>query len=292
MISEKGFWFVKVISYILMMLFSVMLITLIPVATVLFSANSTILKPYNTEKYIAESGLNANFKQVIRKQFTGEEENQKQTALRMLQGKLVGQAFDMLVTDELFANKLGLLQTSFWDYMTDKTKTFLHVPIAELSDINAKFPALKIGELGDLNTLIGLKADKLEDIKRYYSFYSKGLLGLYILIFILASVCVLLTFVLDISGKWLGIVLTSSGVLALLLWVPFRLLSTKINFSQDMKPYEDGIGQLIINARHDFLQCLTIVSVVVIAIGILTMFMRKREQAPDTPQENSDIITI
>jgi len=59
-----------------------------------------------------------------------------------------------------------------------------------------------------------------------------------------------------------------------------------------MKPYEDGIGQLIINARHDFLQCLTIVSVVVIAIGILTMFMRKREQATDTPQENSDIITI
>lgn len=269
-----------------------MLIILIPVATVLFSANSTILKPYNTEKYIAESGLNTNFKQVVRKQFTGEEENQKQTALRMLQGKLVGQAFDMLVTDELFANKLGLLQTSFWDYMTDKTKTFLHVPIAELSDINAKFPALKIGELGDLNTLIGLKADKLEDIKRYYSFYSKGLLGLYILIFILASVCILLTFVLDISGKWLGIVLTSSGALALLLWVPFQLLSTKMNFSQDMKPYEEGISKLIINARHDFLQCLTIVSVVVIATGILTMFMRKREQAPDTPQENSDIITI
>lgn len=282
----------KVVSIILMTLFSVMLFALIPVATVLFSVNSTILKPYNTEKYIAESGLNTNFKQKIRNQFTGEDPNQKPSALQKLQAQLVGQVFDSLVTDELIANKMNLLETSFWDYMTDKTQTFLHVPVAELSDINAKFPALKLAELGDFNTLIGLKADQLEDIKSYYNYYSKGLSGLYILIFILVGICILLTYVLNISGKWLGIVITSGGVLTLLLWLPFRFLSTKIDFSPDMAMYQDGINNLILNARHDFLQCLTIVSVVVIALGILTMFMRKKEQAPDLPPENSDRITI
>lgn len=282
----------KVVSIILMTLFSVMLFALIPVATVLFSVNSTILKPYNTEKYIAESGLNTNFKQKIRNQFTGEDPNQKPSALQKLQAQLVGQVFDSLVTDELIANKMNLLETSFWDYMTDKTQTFLHVPVAELSDINAKFPALKLAELGDFNALIGLKADQLEDIKSYYNYYSKGLSGLYILIFILVGICILLTYVLNISGKWLGIVITSGGVLTLLLWLPFRFLSTKIDFSPDMAMYEDGINNLILNARHDFLQCLTIVSVVVIALGILTMFMRKKEQAPDLPPENSDRITI
>lgn len=282
----------KVVSIILMTLFSVMLFALIPVATVLFSVNSTILKPYNTEKYIAESGLNTNFKQKIRNQFTGEDPNQKPSALQKLQAQLVGQVFDSLVTDELIANKMNLLETSFWDYMTDKTQTFLHVPVAELSDINAKFPALKLAELGDFNALIGLKADQLEDIKSYYNYYSKGLSGLYILIFILVGICILLTYVLNISGKWLGIVITSGGVLTLLLWLPFRFLSTKIDFSPDMAMYQDGINNLILNARHDFLQCLIIVSVVVIALGILTMFMRKKEQAPDLPPENSDRITI
>jgi hypothetical protein len=284
---------VKVISYILLTIFSVMLIVLIPIATVLFSLNSTILKPYNTEKYIAQSGLNSNVKQMIRDKVTGEDKNQQPTALQKVQIKLVGQAFDLVVTDELVTNKLGVLETSFWDYMTDKSDTFLHVPIAEISDMTAKFPTLKIGELGNMDTLIGLKADKLEEIKKYYNFYSKGILGMYVLIVILVVIGVLLSYVLNIGGMWLGSVLMVGGVIAMLVWVPAWLITFyKIDYSTSMKSLGSGLTELILNARHDFLQCLTITAVVVIALGILTMFMKKREQAPEAPPENNEMITI
>ncbi|MEX2460466.1 MAG: hypothetical protein WD469_04085 [Paenibacillaceae bacterium] len=282
----------RVVSYFLMVLFTVMLIVLIPIGTVLFSLNSTILKPYNTEKYLADSGLYTNLKEIIRKNFTGEDKNEKQSAIQKLQGKLIGQAFDKIVTDDFVASKMALLQTVFWDYMTDKTKTFLHVPIAELSNITAKFPTLEMGGHGDLNTLIGLKADKMEELKRGYKFYSKGLLGLYVLVFILVGICALLSYVLNISGKWLGVSLTIGGVLTLLLSVPYRFITAEMVTSHNAENLVSGAAQLFIQARHDLLQCLTIVAVAVIAVGILSMFMGNREQAPENPRDNSKTIKI
>jgi hypothetical protein len=269
-----------------------MLIALIPIGTVIFSANSTILKPYHTEAYLTQSGLYSNFKQMIRNKFTGGNVNQKQSALEKLQSKMVGLAFDKIVTDELVTHKMGQLQTSFWDYLTGKTETFLRVPIAELANITTKFPALKIGDYGDFNSLIGLKAAKMEEIKTNYRLYTKGIWVLYILVFVLAGVCAILSYILNISGKWLGISLTIGGALALLMWIPLSIIPDNIGLSKDMEEYKSGITNLIVDVRHDFLQCLTIVSVVVISLGILMMFMRNREQSPDTLQGNSDMITI
>jgi hypothetical protein len=283
---------VKVISFFLMSLFSIMLIALIPIGTVLFSANSTILKPYHTEAYLSQSGLYSNFKQMMRKKFTGGNINQKQSALERLQSNLVGLAFDKIITDDLVTRKMGQLQTSFWDYLTSKSETFLRVPIAELADITTKFPALKIGDYGDFNSLIGLKAAKMEEIKTDYRLYTKGIWVLYILVFVLAGVCAILSYILNISGKWLGISLIIGGALALLIWIPLSINPDKISFSKNMEDYRSGITNLIVDVRHDFLQCLTIVSVVVISLGILMMFMRNREQSPDTPQGNNDKITI
>jgi hypothetical protein len=282
----------KVISFFLMLLFSIMLIVLIPIGTALFSANSTILKPYHTETYLTQSGLYSNFKQKIRKSFTGDTGNQKQSALEKLQSKLVGLAFDKIVTDDLVTHKMGQVQTSFWDYLTGKTETFLSVPIVELTEIRTKFPALNIGDFGDFNSLIGLKAAKMEEIKTDYRLYTKGIWVLYIMVFVLVGVCAILSYILNISGKWLGISLTIGGALALLMWIPLSIIPDKINFSKNMEDYRSGITNLIVNVRHDFLQCLTIVSIVVISLGILMMFMKNREQSPETPQGNSDMITI
>jgi hypothetical protein len=141
-----------------------------------------------------------------------------------------------------------------------------------------------------------MKADRLETIKKYYHFYTKGIMGLYILIFILVGICVLLSYVLNIGGMWLGSVLMVGGVIAMLVWVPAWLITFyKIDYSTSMKSLGSGLTELILNARHDFLQCLTIAAVVVIALGILTMFMKKREPAPEVPEappENNDMITI
>jgi hypothetical protein len=291
-LSIKGFWMVKIVSYFLLTIFGVMLIVLIPAATVLLSANSTFLKPYNSEKYLSESGMYTTLKQMIRKKFVSEDDKVKQSALAKVQTKLVGQAFDKIVTDDLVSRKMGLLQTSLWDYFTDKTETILGVPIAEISEITAKFPGLKIGEYGDLNSMIGLKADKMEEIKISYLLYSKGLWLLYILIFILAGVCALLTYILNITGKWLGTSLVIGGALTLLLWVPILIASEMFSLTNDTQSLRGGMIGLFKVVRHDFLQYLTIISVVVISIGIVTTFMRKRVQTPETPQENNDMMII
>jgi hypothetical protein len=269
-----------------------MLIVLIPAATVLFSANSTFLKPYNSEKYLAESGIYGYFKQKLRNNFVNEDVNVKQTAIEKLQNKLVGQAFDIIVTDDLVSSKMSLMQTALWDYFTDKTKTLVGIPIAEVSDITAKFPTLKIGDQTDLNSMIGLKADKLEKYKTGYLLYSKGVWGLYALIFILAGICALLTYILNITGKWLGTSIVIGGAIALFLWVPSLIASQMVSDSSSSESLRNGMFGLFKSAQHDFLQCLTIISVVVIALGIVTTFMRKRLQTPKAPQENNDIITI
>jgi hypothetical protein len=132
----------------------------------------------------------------------------------------------------------------------------------------------------------------MEEIKTDYRLYTKGIWVLYILVFVLVGVCAILSYILNISGKWLGISLTIGGALALLMWIPLSINPNKISFSKNMEDYRSGITNLIVDVRHDYLQCLTIVSVVVISLGILMMFMRNREKSPDTPQRNSDKITI
>ncbi|QGQ98889.1 hypothetical protein EHS13_30430 [Paenibacillus psychroresistens] len=282
----------KIVSYLLLTIFTALLIILIPIATVLFSANTTFLKPYNTEKYLADSGIYGYFEQKLRNNFVNEDVKVKQTALEKLQDKLVGQAFDAIVTDELVSNKMSLVQTGLWDYFTDKTDTVLGIPIAEVSTITEKFPTLKIGDHADINTMIGLKTDKMEKYKTYYSLYSKGIWGLYALIFILVGICALLTYVLNITGKWLGASIVIGGAIALFLWVPTIIASEMVSDTSASDSLRNGMFGLFKSARHDFLQCLTIISVVVIALGIVTTFMRKRLREEEAPQENNDVITI
>jgi hypothetical protein len=279
---------VKVISYLLMAFFSVMLIALIPLGTILFSANSTFLKPYHSEAYLADSGIYTNIKQMIKNKITGEDKQAHPSALEKLKVKLVGQAFDKVVTDDFVSKKLGLLQTNIWDYLTDKTNTFMTVPVTELSNILLKFPSEQLGDHNDLAGILGLKLENMEKIKTSYKLAQKGLWVLYILIFILLGLCVLLTYILSISGKWLGISLIIGALLTLLLCVPIWLSIDKIHFSTDMEELKSSITILILRTRHDYLQCLSIVSITILALGILMMFMKKRQAA--SPMQEDQLI--
>jgi hypothetical protein len=116
----------------------------------------------------------------------------------------------------------------------------------------------------------------MEKIKTSYKLVQKGLWVLYILIFILLGLCVLLTYILNISGKWLGISLIIGALLALLLSIPLWLSINNLHISNDMEELKSGVTLLILSTRHDFLQCLIIVSITILALGILMMFMKKR----------------
>jgi hypothetical protein len=268
-----------------MAFFSVLLIALIPAGTILFSANSTFLKPYHSEAYLADSGIYTNIREMIKNKITGEDK-QDPTALEKLKVKLVGQAFDKIVTDDFVSKKLGLLQTNIWDYLTDKTDTLLTVPVPELTNILLKFPSEQLGEHDDLAGILGLKLEKMEKIKTSYKLAQKGLWVLYILIFILLGLCVLLTYILNISGKWLGTALIIGALLTLLLSIPIWLSIDNIHVSNDMEELKSSITLLILRTRHDFLQCLSIVSITILAIGILTMFMKKRIAASPVQEDH------
>jgi hypothetical protein len=126
----------------------------------------------------------------------------------------------------------------------------------------------------------------MEKIKTSYKLAQKGLWVLYILIFILLGLCVLLTYILNISGKWLGMSLIIGALLALLLSVPLWLSINNIHFSTDMEEVKNIVTLLILSTRHDFLQCLSIVSITILALGILMMFMKKRLAAPPVQKDH------
>jgi hypothetical protein len=267
----------KVISYTLLAIFSALLIVLIPIGTILFSANTTFLKPYHSEAYLADSGIYSDFKQMIRKKIVGETPIDKQSVINKLRGKLVGQAFDKIVTDDFVSLKMGLLQTSLWDYLTDKTNTLIAVPIPEISDMLMKLPGEKSAEHGDLVSLLGLKAQQLESFKTNYLLYNKGLWVLYALILIMLGLCVVLTYALNISGKWLGVSLLIGGGLSLLLMIPIKLWPSIVSYPRGMNDFSYGINGLIVSVRHDLLQRMSIVAVIVIVFGVLTLFIKQRK---------------
>jgi hypothetical protein len=268
---------VKVISYTLLTLFSALLIVLIPIGTILVSANTTFLKPYHSETYLADSGIYKDFKQIIRKKIVGEAPNDKQSVINKLRGQLVGQAFDKIVTDNFVSLKMGQLQNSMWDYLTDKTNTLLTVPVPEISDILLKLPGQKSTEHGDLVSLLGLKTQQLESLKTYYLLYNKGLWVLYALIVILLVLCAILTYALNISGKWLGISLLIGGGLSLLLMIPIKLWPYNISYPIGMNDFSDGINGLIVSVRHDLLQRMSNVTIIVIVLGFLVLFIKQRK---------------
>jgi hypothetical protein len=268
---------VKVISYMLLTLFSALLIVLIPIGTILVSANTTFLKPYQSEAYLADSGIYNDFKQMLRKKFVGDTPQEKQSALNKLRDQLVGKAFDKIVTDNFIAQKMGQLQKSMWDYFTDKTNTLMAIPIPEITDVLAKIPGQKIIENSDFVSLLGLKAQQIESIKTYYSLYNKGLWVLYALILILLGLCVVLTYVLNISGKWLGVSLLIGGGLSLLAMIPIKLWPYNISYPKGIAEFSDGINGLMVSVRHDLLQRMSILAVIVIVLGFVVLLIKQRK---------------
>jgi hypothetical protein len=266
----------KIISYTLLALFSALLVVLIPIGTILCSANTTFLKPYHSEAYLADSGIYNDFKEIIRKKIIGETPTGKQSVIDKLRGQLVGQAFDKIVTDDFVSLKMGQLQNSMWDYLTDKTKTLKAIPILEISDILSKLPGEQFAEHGDLISLLGFKAQQVESLKTYYTLYTKGLWVLYALIFILLGLCAILTYALNISGKWLGISLLIGGALSLLLMIPIKLWPN-VSYPIGINDFSNGINGLIVSVRHDLLQRMSFVAVIVIVLGFLVLFIKQRK---------------
>jgi uncharacterized membrane protein YccF (DUF307 family) len=265
---------VRAISYILLVFLSILLVITIPIGITAFSANSTFLKPYSSDAYLVKSGINSELKLIVKESLVGSDSAKNTSPLAKLRNKLVGQAFDSIVTDDLVSQKMNLLQISLWDYFTGKSKKLLTIPIPELS-VALQAANVNLGDKTDLFSLLGGKTDELENIKTTYQLYQKGTFVIYILIPILLIVCVLLALSLDRS-LWIGSCLVIGGLLTLLLWVPVTLFTNSINVPIQMQKVSERITSLIMLARHDFLIRLSIVSAAVLLIGVIAMLIMKR----------------
>jgi hypothetical protein len=267
---------VRAISYILLVFLSITLIIAIPIGITAYSANSTFLKPYSSDIYLAKSGINSELKLMVKESIMGSDSAKNTSPLAKLRNKLVGQAFDSIVTDDLVSQKMNLLQISLWDYFTGKSKKLLAIPIPELAAA-LKAANINLGGNTDLFSLLGGKTDELENIKTTYQLYQKGTLVIYILLPILLIVCVLLAQLLGRS-LWIGACLVIGGVLTLLLRVPVNLLTNSISVPIQMQKVSKGITSMTMLARDDFLIRLSIVSAAVLFIGLIAIFLMKRRK--------------
>jgi hypothetical protein len=265
---------VRAISYILLVFLSILLVIAIPIGITAFSANSTFLKPYSSDTYLAKSGINSELKLTVKESLMGSDSAKNTSPLAKLRNKLVGQAFDSIVTDDLVSQKMNLLQISLWDYFTGKSKKLLAIPIPELSAA-LQAANVNLGDKTDLFSLLGGKTAELENIKTTYQLYQKATLVIYILIPILLIVCILLALSLD-RRLWIGSCLVIGGLLTLLLWLPVTLFTNSINVPIQMEKVSEGITSLIMLARHDLLIRLSIVSAAVLLIGVIAMLIMKR----------------
>ncbi|MDB5056415.1 MAG: hypothetical protein JWM44_4465 [Bacilli bacterium] len=286
----------KVISIVLAILLSSLLLILIPVSSVVFSANASILKPYHSQSYFVESGIYPELKQKLKLSILGyknQEEENKASLLDSIRNKIFNKAFDSVVTDDFVALKMFTLQNSFWDYMTDKSNHIAAIPIPELSAALTKLidqqilPTLvkqqmkeqlkkNLADSIDIIQLMDIQTKKLENTKEKYLLFKREAWLVYFLMFIVLALSVLLSYLRKYRIKWIGVCMTVGGMITMLIWIPKVRYLQNIPISDDMQDLSRGINQLAAAASNDFMLQLSIAAAIAILIGLAVIWLSPR----------------
>jgi hypothetical protein len=292
----------KVISIVLAILLSSLLLVLIPVSSVVYSLNASILKPYHSQSYFVESGIYPELKQKLKLNILGyknQEEENKASLLDSVRNKIFNKAFDSVVTDNFVTLKMSTLQNSFWDYMTDKSNHIAAIPIPELSAALTKLvdqqilPTLvkqqmkeqlkkNLADSLDIIQLMDIQTKKLENTKEKYLLFKREAWLVYFLMFIVLALSVLLSYLRKCRIKWIGVCLTVGGMITMLIWIPKVLYLQNISISDDMQDLSRGINQLAAVASNDFMLHLSIASAIAILIGLAVILLSPRKKVNKT----------
>lgn len=313
----------KVLAYLGLVILSIVFVLSTLVGTIVWSVNATVLKPYHSINYLNESGMYAGIGTILRDTFTknlngqpsdnanndsnldtnNQDKNQQAIEQKVKESQqqienTLKTAINDTLTDSYIATKLSTLQTSLWDFLTDKGGLSLVIATPELQEaaiqaINAndqltndvkeelaKNIKEQIPASFDLNEMLN-KEDSansttesknpinFEQIKSIYQNIKLATLGLYAFVIILLILSILITLYLKNTRRWIGTILIIPGILVLALGVGVNVIASQIKMPDLPSELIDSISKLLNTVTREISTQFIVLGIILIVMSIL-----------------------
>lgn len=283
-----------------LILLSIIFIFLTSLTLINESFNKTILKPYKTINYMEDSEIYLDIEKLV------EESIQKKIEYMNIDKGIItiiiNRSIDELITKELISRISMDIQTSFWDYITDKTDTIVAVSLVEfnnklnefyekeiinLVDSNYNFKNIFYPQIENLlietfevNQYITDHIGYAENAKKYYQLLK--ILEIYI--YLTLAFILLLVFLIFLNirktANWLGINIIITGLITFTTALLFNLIDKQIIYNQidcfhSVSGLEYSIYDVINIIVKDISTNLIGFSVIILVAGVLLLLLSK-----------------
>ncbi len=300
----------KVFALIGLVILSMLFIFTALLGSVIWSVNATLLKPYESIRYLEQSGIYDRFGGIVADMFatTTADNNQSNEQAPSPEEKqlrdTVAASLNKILTREYVASKFTPLQTQFWDYMTDKSELSPGVEIPEVREqvlqaimansslseqlkaeapenVNGTFPAsIDIAQLANQSQSENQGSENSNSIdfvqiKETYHSISLATVGLYAAFAVLLIFCVLITLYLKNTTGWIGTILLIPGIFILVESFGLKSVSAFVPISDLPEAFQVSVTQIISDVTSDMSSQLLLIAVIFLVASILT-YMSKR----------------
>ncbi|MGD9677528.1 MAG: hypothetical protein AB7V16_04050 [Vulcanibacillus sp.] len=288
----------KYFKNFMLILLSIIFILLIPLTLVYESLNTTILKPYETIRYLDESGI------YQEAEIVAEEEILKQLESLdiIIPSDMLGNLISRTVTEDWISHFSKEIQYLLWRYIVDESDTIGPLSLTEFNiyvkeiakdEVNKFTGGISFLE-NSVNTYIDQFLPQSIDINDYFSDYTQQIEEIkknYQLMKVLEIVIyILLAFIIVIGAilasnfkktlRWLGIVFTITGTLTLVPALLINVIDKKKFYTEflnhDFYQYlNSSVMTLLDLIINDIAVKLSILSVSVLIVGVFFLLFSK-----------------
>lgn len=306
----------KILAYLGLVILSILFVLSTLVGTVVWSVNATVLKPYHSIDYLNKSGIYTGIRSMMdtmmdqvndnsNNSTDGDNQDKNQQAIEQKikeQQEAITDSLNTAIkntlTDSYVGTKLSSLQSTLWDFLTDKGDLSVVIATPELQEaatqaINenekltddvkaevAKNIKENIPASFNLNTILNKSdsanstSDKsnnidFEQVKSVYKNIKLASLGVYATVVILLIGCILITLSLKNTRGWIGTILIIPGILVLALAFGVKTIPSQIKLNDLPAELSAGISQLFDVVIGEVSSQFIILSVILVVLSIL-----------------------
>ncbi len=293
----------RILSYIGLVILSILFVLTACLGTLVWSVNATVLKPYESIRYLQQSGIYRELGGIVGEMFTPEDSNpsngQSSTPEEIELQETIVVTLQEILTEQYIASKFTPLQTNIWDYITDKSELSLVVAIPEIREqmlkaimdntrlpeqVKAEAPA-KVNEIFpetiDFAKLLNSNAEENQSsennskfdfaqIKEIYHTIARATVGLYSVIVVLLALCVGISLYLKNTHRWIGTILLIPGILILVQGLAVKSVTGVVPTSDLPEAFQTSVTQLISDVSGDISSQLFMVAAIFLVASILT----------------------
>lgn len=308
----------KFIKNSIIIVLSIMLILLTLLVILHQSISTTIIKPYDTQHYIEDSGIYVVLESEAKEKILNDiEVNSNST--NILFNVVMKKVVDSLVTEEKIAETSDELQTIFWDYITGESdsienlslfedmnniKNIIENEVNKVSDENIFLSTLKNEILHVLEKTLPVSIELknyiddesmyyLDNARYYYQQIQIIKVYVYALILILVLLILFVSRKLKKSTRTVGYTLTISGILAFLPPIFINFVNKDIFYDQFVLiNLPDSFYLPILNIFdlmiNEFTRSMILLSLIVLALGIILLIIYKLSDKISNRYRNSE----